>query len=132
MKFSVVPNDPGTGWSATFHSENDVWSFGIWPVIHGFRVRACMVGAEAVLIDYCAADQLVFLMELLLTVRQILEQLPEDLTESEFERIMPSWQRRPINFDPCWPQLQALAAPGAALKACLQLRTSVSSFAYNR
>lgn len=129
MRFRVVPNDPSTGWSATFHSENDVWSFGIWPVMFGFRVRACRVGAEAVVIDYCAADQPAFLMQLLVAVQLVLEQLPEDLTESELEKIMPRWQRRPINFDPCWPALQALAAPGAALKALQQLRTPVPSSA---
>jgi hypothetical protein len=123
MKFRLVPPDPGTGWSVTYHSENDVWSFGIWPVMFGFRVRACRVGARAAVIDYCAADQPAFLIQLLLTVQLALEQLPEDLTENELQRLMPTWQRRPINFDPCWPQLQELAIPGRALVALQRLRT---------
>ena len=132
MRFRVVPNDPSTGWSSTFHSQNDVWSFGIYPVIFGYRVRACRVGAQAVVIDYCAADQPAFLAQLLLTVQLILEQLPEDLTEGELQRLLPTWQRRPINFDPCWPALQALAAPGVALQALQQLRTTVPSSALIR
>ncbi len=132
MKFHAVPNDPGTGWSVTYHSENDAWSFGIYPVMFGFRVRACRVGADSVVIDYCAADQPAFLVQLMLIVQLVLEQLPEDLSEQELARLLPSWQRRPINFDPCWPALQALAAPGVALRALEQLRTAVSSSAFIR
>jgi hypothetical protein len=50
-----------------------------------------------------------FTYSLLLTMKSILQFLPESTTERELQRMLPNWQTRPIDRDPCWGKLQKLA-----------------------
>lgn len=91
-------------------SEDGSYEVGCWPVLFGARVRAGRASCESVDIDYCAGDDAVFLSQLLVTVVRILETIPVGTPSSEICRMMPGYVTRPINRDPCWDNLLALAA----------------------
>ena len=122
MLFQSAPCSLDTGYTITYASETGRWELGIWPVMFGFRVRAGLAGDGFVAVDYCAADQTIFLRELFAVVMLILEQLPEDTQPGELYRILPGHEVKPINQDPCWEKLQDLAKPGAAREALEVLR----------
>lgn len=109
MIFTAVESDPETGYIKTWASENNVWEIGIYPVMFGVRVRAGKVGCQGLDIDYCAGTDPVFLGQLLTTVMTILETFPESLNSQELHTILPMYNKKPINLDPCWEQLQQLA-----------------------
>lgn len=91
-------------------SKGGRWEMGIYPVLFGYRVRAGLIGSMCCSVDYCAANQTDFLLQLFVTVLSILESLPEDVTPGELERMLPRFRIKPINQDPdCWVNLQALA-----------------------
>lgn len=92
-----------------FHSENRVWFLGTKPVLFGTRVIAWKAGSVGPSIDYCAGADSIFMVQLLMTVAEIFKKFPEGITESELEKQMPRWSVRPINDDPCWSELQAMA-----------------------
>lgn len=94
---------------ARFVSENGRWEVGLMPVLFGVRVRAGIVGHDWVNVDYCAGDNPAFALQLLVTVIEIFEGLPEDITGGDVEALMPAYERRPIDRDPCWKKLQDLA-----------------------
>lgn len=90
-------------------SEGGSWEVGIWPVIFGLRVRAGRTdNTVSVAVDYCAGNDEVFCFHLLATMVKILER-GVSITHRELERILPTWEVRPINQDPCWGKLQQLA-----------------------
>lgn len=92
-------------------SENDVWEMGIYPVMFGFRVRVGLAGDPlGYTFDYCAGDDVGFVIQLYVTVMALMEALPETITENQLLRLIPSYQVRPIDRDPCWEALQALVA----------------------
>ena len=94
-----------------FKSADDAWFIGTKRVIFGMRVVAWRNGSAGPVVDYCAGDNPPFLSQLLLTVATIFHRrLPDGASEREAQELMPTWQRRPIDGDPCWPALQALAA----------------------
>ena len=99
-----------------FRSADGFWSIGTKPVIFGMRVVAWRDRSAGPTVDYCAGDNPPFLSELLITVATIFSRhLPDGAAERQVLNLMPTWQRRPIDGDPCWPALQALAAtPGDA------------------
>lgn len=99
-----------------FVSENGRWELGITPVLFGVRIRAGLANNEWCVVDYCAGDNWVFAVQLLATMMIILESFPESAGEREVSRILPRWERRTIDRDACWPQLQALAAEILARK----------------
>jgi hypothetical protein len=109
MKFSVAPRTINFPISR-FVSENERWEVGLVPVLFGVRVRAGIVGNNWVSVDFCAGDNPAFALELLATVIQIMSWLPENIAGAQVERMMPTWQRRPIDQDPCWQKLQELAS----------------------
>jgi hypothetical protein len=94
-----------------FKSADDYWFIGTKPVIFGMRVVAWRDGSAGPVVDYCAGDNPPFLSQLLVTVATIFNRrLPDGASEREVLALMPTWQRRPIDGDPCWPALKALAA----------------------
>jgi hypothetical protein len=109
MKFTAAESRSETGYIKTWLSENEVWEIGIYPVMFGFRVRAGKTNSLGVDIDYCAGNDPVFLGQLLTTVMSILESFSEALTSAELRLVLPPYEKKPINLDPCWEQLQRLA-----------------------
>ena len=89
-------------------SENGIWEIGIHPVLFGFRVRAGRVGEMEVAMDYCAADQHEFLMELYAMAIILLQTYPEETSTAELRADLPGYEVRPINRDPCWENLKEL------------------------
>jgi len=108
MKFSIAPRTINFPISR-FVSENGRWEIGLVPVLFGVRVRAGLVGSDWVNVDYCAGDNPAFALELLATMLEIMTWLPEEITGGQVEAMMPKYQRRPIDRDPCWQKLQYLA-----------------------
>jgi len=117
---TLTPTEPTVNFPIVrLVSENERWECGVMDVLFGFRVRAGLVGAVGVSIDYCAGDNRLFLLELLSTIVIILESLPESVTEAEVKRMMPGYECRPIYLDPCWPKLQAMASEIFKLKTAV-------------
>lgn len=75
-------------------------------MLYGKRVRASIVGQPCVAVDYCAGADPVFLIHLLAVIVRIMEAFPESITEREVQDMMPGYDRRPIDEDPCWQKLQ--------------------------
>lgn len=99
------------GYRVYFCSPDDCWFIGTKTVIYGTRVVAWRNGSVGPVVDYCAGANQPFLAQLLLTVAMIFRRrLLDGASEAEVRELMPTWQRRPIDDDPCWPALQALAA----------------------
>lgn len=44
-----------------------------------------------------------------MVIFSILESLPESTSKRELQQMLPDWQVRPIDRDPCWEKLQQLA-----------------------
>lgn len=86
-----------------------IWKIGVKPVMFGVRAIAWRDGSFGPSVDYCSGDNEVFLIELLFTIKKILSKYPETITEIEVEEMMPMWQRRPIDKDPCWDILKEMA-----------------------
>lgn len=103
-------DEPMEGYHCIWRSENNVWYIGTWSVMFGVRAIAWRKDSTGRCIDYCAGDDPVFLGQLLVTLKTIFSFLPEDVSEDEVLRIMPGWERRPINRDACWETLQEMAA----------------------
>jgi hypothetical protein len=110
MEFKPAPDHIENQMFSRKISENGIWEIGIYPVAYGYRVRAGIVGNGWVTIDYCAASQQTFLGQLYAVVQGILETFPESTPEHEIERLMPRFERKPINQDPCWNKLNQLLA----------------------
>lgn len=90
-------------------SEGGRWEAGLVPMLFGVRVRVGVVGASAVVIDYCAGADQAFQFDLLATILIILDGLPESTGEVEILRMMPTYKVRPINKDSCWLKLLEMA-----------------------
>lgn len=90
-------------------SEDGAYEVGLYPVLFGVRIRAGRVNSPVCDIDYCAGADQLFQVMLLGTVVAILESLPNGTPSSEIRRMMPGFERKPINQDPCWEKLQAMA-----------------------
>lgn len=91
-------------------SEGGVWGVGFKKVIFGMRVIAYELnGGGGCAIDYCAADNPKFAIELASTVMAVMTGLPEGISSNELYDLMPKWTTRPINNDPCWPKLKSMA-----------------------
>jgi hypothetical protein len=43
--------------------------------------------------------------------------MPDGISERRVAELMPRWERRPIDQDPCWPALQALATDSTPISA---------------
>lgn len=84
------------------------WEMGVRRMIYGFRVSANKLGDNCYTVDYCAASNTSFLWELFQVVLDILEALPDDMEPSVVESLLPTYQIKPINLDPCWQQLKDL------------------------
>ena len=98
------------GYCTAYCSTDGLWSIGCWPVMFGVRVVAWRKGSAGPSVDYCAGADPAFLVQLLETIAEIFRQrIPAGASEREVVALMPGWERRPINTDPCWQQLQALA-----------------------
>lgn len=117
MKFSSA--DPTDDLVVRLVSETGRWQVGVYPVLFGFRVRAGLTGTCWYALDYCAADNEIFLMQLLIAVVTILESYPEDVTEQQISADFPRYQIKPIDRDPtCWARLQEMAKAAMAAKSC--------------
>lgn len=88
-----------------FLSEDGGYEVGLMPVLYGVRVRAGRVGDSFVFIDYCAGADRDFQARLLGVIIDILETLPVGITPREVQDLMPGYDIRPIDKDPCWPTL---------------------------
>lgn len=88
------------------------WEIGIRRMIFGFRVCGNRVGGWSHAFDYCAGANAAFLAELLATMIAVMSHLPEEISDQEVVELLPSWQVRPIDQDPCWEKLQELAING--------------------
>lgn len=107
MKF--VPTAPDENYPfLKFVTEDGRWEAGLCPVMYGVRVRAGPANSGTCAVDYCAGPDRLFQYQLLDTIIQILETFSSSVTEREIQDILPSYERKPINQDPCWPKLQAL------------------------
>lgn len=89
-----------------FVSEDGSCEVGLTPMLFGVRVRASMVGAGGVDIDYCAGADQLFQLQLLDVIKRIIETFPIGTTMGEINKQLPTYKRRPIDQDPCWPALQ--------------------------
>lgn len=98
-----------TGYRLAYISENGIWSIGLFPVLFGMRVVAWRTGSSCRSVDYCAGNDVGFAIDLLDAIKRIFEGIPEDIQERGIEKMMPQWEIRPTNNDPCWPALQRLA-----------------------
>lgn len=108
MKFTGTETDENYD-VARWVSENNVWELGLHRVLFGIRVVAGRVGDGCYDIKYCAGDDQGFALLLLATVFRILSLLPESIKPYELKRMMPTYERKPINLDPCWEKLIILA-----------------------
>ena len=107
---SLLKGEHRDGYKAIYRSADGLWSIGLYPVIFGVRVVAWRDGAAGRAVDYCAGSDVFFALELLAVIAAIFRHhIPDGATEDEVMALMPSWQRRPINRDPCWPALRQLA-----------------------
>lgn len=101
-------------------SETGRWELGCHRVLFGVRVVANRVGSGVYAVNYCAGADLPRIGVLRSLVQQILESLPESVTEDEVQTLMPRWTVRPMHNDPaCFEALvqlarQAQAKAGAA------------------
>ena len=93
-------------------SEGGRRELGCSPVLFGRRIRLGQVGAMSVDLDYCAGDDPVLALTILVLILEILAPVDEaELTAAYLKRVFPGWKRRPIDRDPaCLPTLRALAA----------------------
>jgi len=108
MKF--LPAEPSLNFPAVrYVSEQGKWEIGLFPVMFGVRVRMGPVNAPYCSIDYCAGADVEFQHKLMATVMVILAPVDESISPDAIERIFPGYNRKPINNDPCWTKLQALA-----------------------
>lgn len=101
-------------------SETDQWELGCHRVLFGVRVVANRVDSGVYAVNYCAGADRPRIGVLRSLVQQILEGLPESVSEAEVEALMPRWTQRPMHRDPeCFEALvqlarQAQAKAGAA------------------
>lgn len=108
MKFTQAA--PTEGYFQRWVSENGVWEHGLRRMIFGVRVSANPVGADCVVMDYCAGANLLDVVDLLGLTRTILEAQPESLTTRELRAMLPGWDRRPVVRDEaCMAGLRQLA-----------------------
>ena len=93
-------------------SENEAWECGVRAVLFGYRVSANPVGSSTYTIDYCCADEQLW-VELILSIVVIaFGLLPETLTSAEAQQLFPQQNIKPIKNDPdCFGQLRQLAFP---------------------
>ncbi len=109
MKFEKTEADENFT-IARWVSENNVWEIGLHQMLFGIRVRGSIVGCGYCSIDYCAGSDKGFALVLLATMVRIMMCLPETITPRELENLLPKYERRPINLDPCWQKLLNLAS----------------------
>jgi len=103
-----------------FESEDGRCEVGLSPVLFGVRVRAGDVGSMAVDIDYCAGADVLFQLQLLDVIKRIIETFPTGTPMRDIAAQLPTYERRPINQDPCWPALQQLLSERTGEKAAFQ------------
>lgn len=105
MEFKLVePNE-----CYVYRKESERWELGIYRVIFGYRVRANIKDDMWCPVDYCAADNTSFLIQLFAVMEIIMSQLPEDTDASWLFRALPKYEKRPIFYDPCWDKLLEIA-----------------------
>jgi hypothetical protein len=99
-----------------FTSTNNKWEIGIRPMLYGVRVCGGRGGVSSLGLsrsydfDYCAGNNPVFAIDLLQIMLIIFGGLPEEITEKEVKRILPTYSVKPIDRDPtCWQELKKLA-----------------------
>ncbi len=91
-------------------STNNKWELGIKPMMFGVRVCGSPNGQHGYTFEYCAGNNPVFAITLIQTMLAIFEALPEDISEKEVRRILPTYSVKPIDRDPtCWKALKQLA-----------------------
>lgn len=98
-------------------SEDGAYEVGLYPVMFGVRIRAGRSNSPVCDIDYCAGADPLFQVLLLAAVVDILESLPDGTPSSEIQNMMPRFERKPINQDPCWGKLQAMAKAAREAKS---------------
>ena len=109
MTFTLT--DPDENYSQLkMVSETGRWEVGLHPVMFGVRIRAGRAGRATCAVDYCAGADPVFKMRLLDCIIKILSAFPEEIPQAHINEIMPGFDRKPIDQDPCWTQLQKMAA----------------------
>jgi hypothetical protein len=108
LKFIKIDSNPDFD-LAHYISTGGQWEIGVRLMIFGVRICGNRVGSIAYAFDYCAGANMGFAQVLLLVMFSILDSLPEEITERELENMLPSWEVRPIDRDPCWGKLQQLA-----------------------
>lgn len=91
-----------------FEAEDGSCEVGLTPMLFGVRVRAGDAGAGGVEIDYCAGKDSMFQLQLLAVVKSLIETFPVGTPMREIAKQLPTYKRRPINEDPCWPALQRM------------------------
>ncbi len=107
MKFhQIAPDENYSVLKLT--SENGVWELGLTQMIFGVRVRAGVRGDGWCPVDYCGGADRCFVAALLSVITGILETFPEEVTPSEIQKLLPTYERKPISDDPCWEKLRAL------------------------
>jgi hypothetical protein len=92
-------------------SSGGVWEIGFYRVMFGVRVRMGRVGEGYCILDLCAGADVTLRHDILRCVMCVLIPAKEDLTEGDLARLFPcvSSEKKPINLDECWEQLQQRA-----------------------
>ena len=75
------------------------WELGLTPMMFGVRIRASPPGSYGCSLDYCCGsdqDQIYFWFGF---VMALFLMLPEDITQSELERLFPHQNVKPISLD---------------------------------
>jgi hypothetical protein len=90
-------------------SETGQWHVGLTRVLYGVRVIGSRGDSGFRSFNYCAGADPSFASRLLVVMIVIMESFPESVTEREVEDLLPSFERKPIDRDPCWDKLQELA-----------------------
>jgi len=86
------------------------WEIGFTQMMFGVRVRVGRIGSMCVDLDYCAGADVHFQEELMKAVMTILIPVSEEITSRQLSDMFPTYEIKPIHQDPCWPQLQQMAA----------------------
>ena len=89
-------------------SENNIWEIGIREMMFGYRVCGNTIGDDCYEFDYCAGNDPAFIFQLFAVMCNIFSSLDENISLTKVRKLLPTYEVRPINNDPCWDKLLLL------------------------
>lgn len=90
-------------------SEQGIWELGMRQMMFGVRVSLMRTQDFWYTLDYCAADDEAFLLQLYVVISLALESFSEDVDPNVISRQFPRFQFKPIKYDRCWGELYFMA-----------------------